>query len=850
MRVSLNGNDWMYKDFIGDDWVWRHSEKPNTRDIRWWRKGLVPGSVTNDLWRNNEIPDPYYEKNSLLIEWIPERTWIYKKTFTVPEEMRGLRVRLVFEGVDYESKFFLNGSFLGSHKGMFTPAVFDVSSFLTYGKENMLAVIIERAPDEQPQVGITSKVKTHKCRMAYGWDFCPRMIHVGIWDEVYLEATDSIIIEDVWVRTFLAENNTKSKVRVMTRLSALQHEKVELNISIFFNGQKIESKRTSTMLSSDYTTILEEMEVQNPNLWWPNGYGEQPLYEMRISGSAHEKESDSRTIRFGIRSIEILPNETEDKTALPYTFSVNGRKIYLNGWNWVPLDVLYGVDNHSKLVRLLTLAKRANVNILRVWGGGLIEKKGFYDLCDQFGIMVWQEFCQSSSGIESKPTDDQEVINMMVEEAKVIVPRKRNHASLVLWCGGNELQTVNNLPLSDSEPILNALKEVVLQLDPDRLWLPTSPTGRVFSNSIDNIQSDPSGLHDVHGPWEHQGLNMQYELFNRGCSLLNSEFGVEGLTNLKALNATISTKDQWPASKDNPVYFHRGAWWINEVFVQKSFGDSLGSIETMIRASQLLQAEGLRYAVESNRRRMFQNSGSLPWQFNESYPNSYCTSAVDYYAIPKSAYYAIANAYVPISVNASFSMQVWGDSTEFEAGLWVTNTTLSSLEEFHVKALIVEVNGKCVTEKNYIANVPFNRSFAIGDIKCKLTDLASDVFFLDLRLNKKDGSKVASNRYIYSKTVDLKPLLELSNADLQTDLRCEMNCWHIELKNCGKTAAIDVRIDDARHLEAEGWVYFDSNNIMLLPGETKMIIAEWDSVYESQRELELSGFNVSKRRFV
>jgi len=115
MRVSLNGNDWMYKDFIGDDWVWRHSEKPNTRDIRWWRKGLVPGSVTDDLWTNNEIPDPYYEKNSLLIEWIPERTWIYKKMFTLPEEMRELRVRLVFEGVDYESKFFFNGSFLGSH---------------------------------------------------------------------------------------------------------------------------------------------------------------------------------------------------------------------------------------------------------------------------------------------------------------------------------------------------------------------------------------------------------------------------------------------------------------------------------------------------------------------------------------------------------------------------------------------------------------------------------------------------------------------------------------------------------------------------------------------------------------
>src|ERR1051325_733471 len=182
-RISLNGSDWLFKDFYGEDWRWRNSHMPDTRDRRGWRVGSVPGCPGHDLLMLGEIPDPYVDRNSLLIEWIPQRTWLYKKSFHVDEELKDQRVQLHFDGVDYQAEFFLNGASLGTHVGMFTPAVFDVSDKLHYDGENLLAVVIEAAPFEQPQVSRTSRVRTLKPRMNYWWDFCPRMVHLGIWDD-------------------------------------------------------------------------------------------------------------------------------------------------------------------------------------------------------------------------------------------------------------------------------------------------------------------------------------------------------------------------------------------------------------------------------------------------------------------------------------------------------------------------------------------------------------------------------------------------------------------------------------------------------------------------------------------
>lgn len=855
-RYNLGGDDWQFKDFLGEDWIWRDSEKPDTRDVRWWRQGTVPGTILHDVWKNGEVQDPYFERNSMLSEWVPARTWIYKKSFRAAPEWKGRRIRLHFKGVDYAAQFFLNGVKIGEHEGMYTAAQFEVSDSLKYGEDNLLAVVIEKAPDEQPQVSKTRYVRTHKSRMTYWWDFCPRMIHQGIWEDVFLEMTGPAAIEDVYVQTSLSSDLAEADISVSGVISsnALTSVRIEGRIKEAVSGTVVgvfESEHAAA--ASGLTRFDHSIHLGLPKLWQPNGSGESHQYEAEVRvlevTSSGERLSDQRVKKFGIRKIEWAKNKTPDETALPYTFVVNGQKTYIKGWNWVPIDVMYGVERQRKLERLIRLAYEAGVNMLRVWGGGLIEKDAFYELCSRYGIMVWQEFIQSSSGIANAPSEDPDFIQMMTEQAEQIVPRKRNHASLVLWCGGNELQADDGLPLDDSHPVLAALKSVVERLQPDALWLATSPTGRIFGNTLENIAKDPNGLHDVHGPWEHQGLTAQYELYNSGTSLLHSEFGVEGMTRLKTLNRTISKEQQWPASKDNPVYFHRGAWWTNEPTVQTCFGREIEDVATLIRASQMLQAEGLRYAVESNRRRIWQNSGTLPWQFNEPYPNAYCTSALDYYAYPKPVYYGIARAYRSAAITASFAAQAWQGQSVFSADIWAVSDSASLSGSMQASAKIVDAAGRLITESSFQAVHPANTSQKLGRIQAALSDIQTDLFFLDLQWIDGNGELVASNRYLFTRNSDLSALLTLPPSELELSLVLDQNGKAgLTIRNHGANSVIGLQFDDGRDVEAEGYVYFSDNDFILLPGETKVVQVEWTDVAANEQAIEYSAWNEGLRK--
>jgi len=851
MHISLNGSDWLLKDYIGEDWRWRDAHRLETRDVRHWRRASVPGSVHNDLWTAGEIPNPYFERNSLLLEWIPARTWLYKKTFAVDESLRGKHIRLCFEGIDYEAEFFLNGASLGAHRGMYTPAVFEVGELLHYGVDNLIAVVIEPAPHEQPQVGRTSKVRTHKSRMTYWWDFCPRMVHVGIWQDVWLEVTGNVRIEDVFVNPRLKDDFSHTDLSISVELDAAQAQTVEVETVIRFEGEIVASERVHRSLESGRTVFALQLPVEQPRLWWTNGAGDQPLYEAEVrvslvqAGIAENAYSDQRVIPFGIRKIELVSNEGAPASARPYTFVVNGRKVYVNGWNWVPLDVMYGVPRPQKLEHLLRLARRAQVNLLRVWGGGLIETEAFYTLADRYGILIWQEFIQSSSGIDNYPPEAPEHIDMLVREAGQIIPRKRNHPSLALWCGGNELTGEENRPLDDTHPLLSALKAEVARLDPDRLWLPTSPTGPVFGNALESIDRDPTSLHDVHGPWEYQGVTGQHELYNRSTSLLHSEFGVEGITNLKTLNATIAPEHQFPVSLENPDWQHLGAWWVKQALWQQTFGE-IGDVETLVRATQFMQAEGLRYALEADRRRMYRNSGTLPWQFNEPYPMAACTSAVDYYGHPKPVYYAVAHAYQALQVSAKFDTAAWHDRAVFETEVWAMNTGLDAVPDAQLTAQLVSVDGMIQQEWNVSAAIPVNGAAALASLECSLANFG--VFFLDLVLSDGTGNLLARNRYPFTTAANFAPLLSVPPTTLEFHTDAAQDTWTITVTNTGTQTALFVWLEDSRVAHAEGCVEFSDNYFCLFPKEEKQIIAAWVNVASVNRSLNVSGWNTRPRQ--
>jgi beta-mannosidase len=650
--------EWQLKGWLGDEWRW-HVNKP--WDAPGWLPARVPGSVVDDLVRAGEVPSPYVERNSRLAEWAADRTWVYRSRVDGPRTLE-------FQGVDHECEIFLDGEPAARHTGAFTPFRVEVPE-----GGHLLAVAVRPAPDSEAQVGRTSRVRVHKPRMNYGWDFCPRLLHQGIWRPV-------------------GEPRSYPAVSFDGSLG-----RVELD------GELL-------------------LEVEEPELWWPNGSGGQRLY--RAAG-----------FEVGFRTVEL----TDD-----YRLVVNGAETPIRGWNWVPLDVLYGVPRPEKLTRLLELAARANVNLLRVWGGGLLESDEFYDLCDRLGLLVWQEFSQSSSGLESVPSDDPEFVATLAEDARAIVPRLAWHPSLAIWCGGNELDA------HDSHPALAALREVVRELDPGRAWLPTSPVGEL----------------DVHGPWEHQGLREHYEHYDTRTSRLHSEFGVEGMTNRNALEALIAPERRWPADRSNPVYEHLGAWWNNAPLVQEVFGGRVADVETMRRASQWLQYDGLRYAVEATLRR---GAGTIPWQLNEPFPNAWCTSAVDWHGEPKPAYHGVARAYRG-APSAQFATCAWGGLGEVRARVTAP-------------ARLVDLDGRVVAEGEEEVSAP-------------LDAFAHDVFLLDL--------DAGANRYVMSRTENLTPLLDLPETTLELAGGV--------LRNTGTVAAVGV--------------VTDGDVLDLLPGEAAAIEGE------------------------
>jgi beta-mannosidase len=680
--VTLDG-DWQFKGWLGDEWRW-HVAKP--WDTPGWLPARVPGSVVDDLVRAGELPSPYFERQSRLAEWVANRTWIYRR------RVQGGTMQ--FEGVDHEATVFVDGEEVAHHAGAFTPFRVEVPE-----GDHLLAVAVHAAPESEAQVGRTSRVRVHKSRMGYGWDFCPRLVHQGIWRPVTADPPPA---------TFPRVTLTEGVGRVD------------------IDGEVL-------------------LEVDDPELWWPNGHGTQHLYR-------------AGDFEVGFRTIELAPNEGAPGDALPYTLVVNGERIYMRGWNWVPIDVLYGVPRPEKLAHLLELAAHASVNMLRVWGGGVIESEEFYRHCDRLGILVWQEFAQSSSGLESTPSEDPDFVAALERDAQEIVPRLAHHPSLFAWCGGNELAYPDGEPIDERSPAIRALGDVVRSLDPDRIWLATSPTG-------------PQGRYDMHGPWEHQGLRKHYEHYDARENLIHSEFGVEGMTNRRALEEVIAEEHRWPADRSNPVYEHLGAWWNNTPLVQEAFGKRIEDVETMRRASQWLQYDGLRYAVEANMRRAWRSSGVLPWQLNESFPNAWCTAAVDWHGEPKPAYWGVARAYRG-APSAQFATCAWGGLGEVRARVTAP-------------AQLRDLDGRVVAEGE-------------SEVSAPLDAFMHDVFVLDVG---------GLNRYVMTRTENLAPLLDVPRTTLR--LRGET------LENTGDVIALGVVVESE-----DRWAYFDDNVLDVLPGES------------------------------
>lgn len=750
--VELAGGDWSMREALGETWRWYLKSAPvalnNARDAAaraertpGWFPARVPGSVIDDLHRAGELPDPRIARNSRAAEWTAARHWVYRREVEVPA-LDGQTATLELDRVDPGAIVFWDGEELGSVGGLYHRARFELGS--PAAGTHDLAVVVLPARASEPQVGRTDRVTLHAPRMNQGWDFCPRFPNQGLWRGIRLRIGPW---NDPPVRVSIASG--------VGRVEFAGRGELRLDEVVVGSGENV-------------------IEVPEPERWWPNGFGPQARYELRI------EHGPTRWI--GFRELRMVHNPGGPADALPYSAVVNGVDVPLLGFNWVPADAQYGSAAPERIEHLVALARASGARLLRVWGGGLIETEEFYDACDRHGLLVWQEFSQSSSGMQSAPSDDPAFVEHLRAEAREVVPRLVHHPSLMMWGGGNELDD-DGVPLDEARsPALAALAEEVARLDPGRHWVPTSPSGPSF-----HFRADDAERHDVHGPWEHQGLVGQHALYDAGTSLAHTEFGVEGMTNQRSLERLVPEAERWPTGRENPVYRHLGDWWNNSELVQQAFGGRIDSVERMRRASQWLQATGLAYAVEADRRRWPRTSMVIPWQLNESYPNAWCTSVVDYLGEPKPAYHAVARAFAPRRVTICTPRTAWAGEPRAVAEAVTCDGSPASIRALALDGSVLAEGGSLEPPDG-------------------------------LFLWEAEWAGVDREVVLATGGADLGAVFDLIHAEL--DLMVEPG--RVTVSHRAGPAVIGLGLRDARAPDATGWLTASGDPRPLLPGETRV----------------------------
>lgn len=406
-----------------------------------WLPGEVPGTVQADLARLGTIPDPFWELNAQDLGWIEQHDWWYRRSFTLPATFTGEQIELECAGLDTYATIWINGALVGQHANQFVPATFAVAAHLRPG-ENEIVVLLRSTALELADKDITRLWRSQselqaawarKCLCSFGWDLAPRIVTFGVWCSIQLVAHRHATLRDVHVISTL-HGTAHAQIEVHCAVAQFDAQDLVAEVAIRNpDGALVGTQRID--LTGQHATAVHtaSFTLTDPALWWPHGMGEQPLYQCTVRLLAADTVLDERTVRFGVRSVALQQEPVADGTT--FTIVVNDTPIYCKGANWVPCDALTLRTTPEHYRALIELARDAHFTMLRIWGGGIYEDPAFYDVCDELGIMVWQDFMYACAGY---PDFDPGFRAEAEREARIIVQLLRNHPAIVLWCGNNE----------------------------------------------------------------------------------------------------------------------------------------------------------------------------------------------------------------------------------------------------------------------------------------------------------------------------------------------------------------------------------------------------------------------------
>jgi beta-mannosidase len=618
----------------------------------YWKMGLrpdipaiparVPGSVQKALLEAGLIPDWNVGVNSRQCEWVENRDWMLEAELPAAWVPKSGRALLVCEGLDYQGAVLVNGRAAGRFRGSLVPHVFDLTRHLTED-QNRLALIFTEIPRYLGQITYTSKVREWKSRFNYIWDWVPRIVQIGVWDALRLEVRQGDAIARASLYTDYDHTTHHGSITLDADLEVASAEEVVLIVE----GSEGEVLRRSFAVQPKFSCAVDGLAV---GAWHPNGNGEQRRYTVRLQllgadGTALDEETRS----VGFRRIIWKPCAGAPADAEPWLCEINGVDTFLQGVNWVPPQAVFAdVTDDDYRVRL-QLYRDLGCNLLRVWGGSVLERESFYARCDELGLLVWQEFPLSSSGLENRPPDSAQAIRELQAIAASYIARRQHHPSLLLWCGGNELEGYKATkepgylkPADAGYPTLAALREVARKLDPTRRFIPTSPSGPRFTAVAEDFGK---GLHhDTHGPWNMDGpLDAWRTFFDADDSLFRSEIGMPGASPADLIRQ-YGREMALPGDSSNPFWMHTNGWWIQWPDYLAEGGDPL-DLDAYVRWSQARQAEALAYAARACKNRFPRCGGFVLWMGHDCYPCPVNTAVVDFLGRPKPAAIALGEVF-------------------------------------------------------------------------------------------------------------------------------------------------------------------------------------------------------------
>jgi beta-mannosidase len=633
----------------------------------------VPGSVHVDLLRAGRIPDPFVEDAEKRVQWVAERDWVYRKTFEVDRALwEEGRIALVCDGLDTLAEVRLNGRVLGETANMFRQYEWEVTSLLREGSNDLAITFhspvqyVTRLQDQRPLRGVLQAIPggphLRKAPCQFGWDWGPQLPPIGIWKEICLEGRSTARLDDVHLR----QRHEDGRVTLSARVAVARWEEAPLRVQLRVVDPEGTARTADAALEGDAVTV--ELVIDEPQLWWPNGLGEQPLYEVTVALSASGETCDERDYRVGLRTLEL--RQEPDEWGESFTFVVNGVPVFAKGSNWIPADSFPTRISDEQLDHLIWSTASTHQNMLRVWGGGLYEDDRFYDRCDEYGILVWQD-CVFSCSIY--PMDEPAFLDTVRAEIVENVRRLRHRASLALWCGNNEMEwgwvswgwdTPRNAALKEAYDRFfhRLLPEWCAELDPDHPYWPSSPSsGDPFQEPNAQAKGDAHYWDVWHGRRPFTAYRDQYPRFM-------SEFGFQSLPPLGTI-ATYATREDWNMTSYIMEHHQRSGSGNGLMVAQMTdtFRMPKG-FPSLVYLSMVLQAEGIRYGVEHWRRNRHRVSGTLYWQTNDCWPVA-SWSSLDYYGRWKALHYAARRFYAPLLLSVEdegtwMSVHVTNDETE------------------------------------------------------------------------------------------------------------------------------------------------------------------------------------------